>query len=366
MAKHFDLWVSVGANGEPVVKVGGGDPDVPLRPQHRGVNLTGGSTGYTKWDAAKGPTKPTHYQFVTQATIDNLMASLKANAFRVLFTWEALQPTPYAVIDTLAGNFKTYRDALFACVAACRARGAAVLLDIHGDLSDGFAGYRGIVIPRTVLHDGKPQKVEDMLANLWRQLAAKYKDDPGVMIGVTNEPHDIAPAAWFTAAQKVIDAVRSTGSVSKIVMPGVNWTGAGSWMLQNADAWNLVDPAHNLAVQVHLYFDSDQSGSTSDIVSETIGVERLEAVTSWCRKKGIELWLAEFAVDSANAKAPATLKKTLDFVNDNRDVFGGLFWWAQGPIATGWSSYRFGLFGADGKPTGDLDMLVAAGGFGGT
>ena len=330
----------------------------PPRPQLRGANLTGGGTPYTKWQP-NGPVLNTHYRFLTTAEID-LLVSRGMRACRLLFTWEALQPTEYAVIDTLSGNFKIYRDQLFASVAYLRSKGVVVLLDIHGEVESSFAGWKGVLVGQpTPLRQGY---VEDLLANLWKQLALRFKDDLGVMIGITNEPHDIPPAIWFRAAQKVIDKVRATGNASKIVMPGVNWTNAGSWMLQNAQAWNLVDPAGNLAVQAHLYFTADGGGRDATIESVDVGERRLRDIVAWCRKMDLPLWVAETGLEAGALNAEATWRRTQAFVDANRDVVEAVLWWAAGPRAT-WGNYLFNLIDATGQPSNEARLLEATGFF---
>lgn len=354
MAKRFDIWVKNDETGEPRIFLE--DPDAPPPPpprrQYRGANLTGGGTSWRGWmkpptGTAPGPVSGTHYMFIANADAQRLIDA-GMRTFRVVFTWEALQPTEYASIGTLSGNFKIYRDKLFALVKYLRDHGCTVLLDIHGDVDAGFAQWMGVSV-------GQPTpkgqgKIDDLLANLWSQLAKKYLGDEGVMFGVTNEPHDLPAATWFTAAQKVIDAVRATGSTSKIVMPGTDWTGAGSWMKNNAAAWNLTDPLGNLAVQVHMYHDANSGGGQDEIPHENIGVDRLKDVTAWCREKGLELWIGETGVSANNPIAPETWRRTIEFVDKNRDVIAAVIWWAQGPPAW-WGGYRFALIDKAGNFT---------------
>lgn len=380
MATPFTIWVKNDASGNPKLYLS--DPDAPVPPppvpvpptppppppvptpgvrlQHRGSNIAGGGTSYKTWGAS-GPVKGTHYLFMTPAELDVLL-NAGMRAFRVLFAWEAIQPTEYATIATLTGNFKTYRDELYAVVSYLRSKGAKVLLDIHGDVDAGFATYRGFKVGSTT---SSGQKVEDLLANLWGQLAGTFKSDTGIMYGVTNEPHDIAPAAWFACGQKVINAIRATGSVSKIVMPGVDWTGASSWMAHNAAAWNLTDPVSGgLAVQVHLYLDADGGGGGTDIVSSNIAVQRLTDVVAWARAKTLEVWIAEIGFSASNPIAAQTWATTLAYYRANMDVFGGFLWWAAGPSSSDWwGNYEFGLVGPGVKPTAQLNLLTAAGSF---
>lgn len=332
---------------------------VPARPQFRGSNLTGGGTSYDTWPAAgTGPVSGTHYLFVSNMTVDKLIAA-GMNAFRVVFAWEALQPSEYADITKLVGAYQIYRDKLFSLVDYITSKGCTVILDIHGDKDAGFAAYRGSRVGGST---PTGQLVEDLLENVWWQLATKYKTNTRVFFGITNEPHDITPSAWFKCAQKVINGIRNAGNTQKIVMPGVDWDGAGTWAAHNASAWNLTDPANNLAVQVHLYFDANSGGGDTTIASRTIGVERLKGVTEWARSKKLEVILGEVGLSAANAQGEITWENTLAYINANKDVIGGFLWWATGEPAW-WGNYQFTLLNSSGAPSAQLKMLTESGSF---
>ncbi len=320
----------------------------------KGCNLAGGDTPYTGWGTS-GPVSgaPGGYQFASYADVDYHL-SKGQNIFRLLFTWEAVQPTEYAVLATLSGNYASYRDKLYALVDYITSKGAVCLLDIHGGGNSTFAAYRGVKVGQ-LMPSG--QKVEDLLANVWRQLAEKYKGNARVWYGITNEPHTITPAIWFSAAQKVINSIRGTGSTSAIVMPGTAWTGAGSWISSgNAAAWNLVDPANNLHVQLHLYCDSDSSGSTTNIVSSTIAVERLRDAVAWARSRKLKIFLGEFGIAASNPIAAATWANLMSYVEANSDVFLGWAWWAAGAPAW-WGSYKFTLCPSSSGDSAQMNMI---------
>lgn len=330
-------------------------PAPPLsRPQFRGCNLAGGGTYWAEWSRTVGPVEGKHYLFVSTSTIEQLMAT-GMTTFRLLMTWEAMQPTEYGDILSTTGNFAAYRKKVDDIVAYVTNHGGTVMLDIHGDDDRGFAAYFGNKVG-SVTPSG--QKVDNLLENFWWQVAGHYKTNPRVVYGVTNEPHDISTSVWYVAAQKVIDGIRSSGATTKIVMPGVDWTGAGTWNDHNASAWNLIDPLNNLAAQVHLYFDQDAGGGVNDIAYDMVGVDRLKNVCDWGRKHKTEIWIAEVGLSAQNPIAAKTWANTMAFIDANRDVFGGLLWWAEGPPAW-WSGYRFELIDRNGK-TPNLTMIQPA------
>lgn len=319
----------------------------------RGANLVGGSTAWTGWSIADGPVYGTNCKFVSNAEVDRCIAN-GMNTFRLLFTWEALQPAPYNDINANVGNYKIYADKLFALVTYITSKGANVILDIHGDIDAGFAAYRSVKVG--ALYDG--HKIEDLLENLWRQLARKYKDNPRVLYGITNEPHDISAAVWYACAQKVLNGIRSEGATAAIIMPGTDWTGAGSWTWHNSAGWNLSDPLNNTQVQVHLYLDANAGGGTTEIVSPTIGVERMKGVVEWARSKGLKVYLGEIGLSASNPIGQQAWNNLHNYLLANRDVCSGFAFWALGPKFW-WDSYRFTLNNGTGTSP-QLQMIQGA------
>ncbi len=306
-------------------------PTAPRLLAHRGSNLCGGGTYWGTWPAS-GPASGTHYLFPSTQDVDILLAA-GMNTFRLLFTWEALQPTTMAVIGA---QYATYFQKFTSLVSYITSKGATVILDIHGDNDAGFAAYYGT----RVGGEYNNYTVNELLADLWRQLAIRYKSNPLVWFGLTNEPHDIPASVWFGAVKEVVEAIRLTGSTNKIVCPGTDWTGAGTWLNNNAAAWDVADK--NTMVQVHMYMDQYSGGGTEDIVNSQIGVTRLRDVTEWCRGKGLKLLLAEVGFSASNPIAAETWKNLHDYMLSNSDVVMGFTWWAYGPPAW-WSGYRFTL-----------------------
>lgn len=309
----------------------------------RGCNLVGGATSWKNWSAA-GPVYGKNYKFCSAAEVDALIGA-GMNTFRILFGWEAISRTLGGPLDPL------YSARLYELVDhITMVRGCNVVLDIHGDGDADFAAYRDVTVVNPA--------VAQALAELWRQIASKYKYNDRVMYGLTNEPHNISAPIWFSVAQRCITAIRSTGARQTIIVPGTDWTGAGSWTINNGPAWNLVDPLNNLQFQVHLYVDGDSGGKTRDIVSPTIGSDRIIKAIEWGRAKGIGLYLAEVAMDATNPAAKACWDNLYATMIANSDVVTGFAWWARGPNGW-WDGYRFGLYRPDG-PAPNMELIAGA------
>lgn len=328
-------------------------------PQYRGCNLTGGDC-YWLQIPASGPVSGSNYLFVTEADVDYLV-SKGMTAFRLLFGWEAIQPTPYRTLGGTdnAGkyfaNFKRIVDYI------TNTKGCVCLIDIHGGKEDTFAAYYGKRIGiDTYTTNGATHKVSDLFENLWWQLGGIFKNNPRVWYGLTNEPHDMPATTWFAAAQQAIEGIRRAGATGKIVAPGVDWTNASNWTKQSAGAFSMLkDPANNLAIQVHMYFDANAGGGANDIVDVDIGVTRLRNTVDWAKANGVQVVLAEVGLSANNALAAEAWRRTLAYIDANRDTVLGFMWWAYGPPAW-WSGYRFTLCKLSNTDSPQMDLIEGA------
>ena len=276
-----------------------------------------------------------------------LYGDMGANILRVAFLWERMQPE-------LNGDLQPQELArLDAMVEAAKPRHIAILLDVHN-----YGMYKGNPI-------GSAAVPVTAFADLWSRLAEHYKDNSFIVFGLMNEPKQSADA-WAAIAQVAIDAIRKTGATQVILVPGANWSGAHAWMnkagtMSNAEALvNLHDPAQNMAFEAHDYFDQDSSGTHPTCVSEDIGVERLQGFTAWLRQHKFKGFFGEFGA-SKDPVCLAALKKTLDYVNANNDVWFGWTYWAA---AAWFGDYMFNIYPPDPAKYPQVDILKNAMGTG--
>ena len=121
------------------------------------------------------------------------------NIFRLPVGWQYLLNNNVAgTLD--ATNFANY-DQL---VQACLATGASCIIDIHN-----YARWNGQII-------GQGGPTNDQFANVWSQIATKYKDTANVLFGVMNEPHDVDINEWAVSVQAAVTAIRTAGATSQI------------------------------------------------------------------------------------------------------------------------------------------------------
>lgn len=309
-----------------------------------GANLNGPCCVWADYTQANGPADGTHYKFMTTSEVDYLIDQ-GMNGFRLLFAWEAVQDKPWRVpgSNTIA-NYKSYWNQFSTLLNHITVvRNKVCVVDIHGGRDSTFAAYRDIKCGGK-LPTG--ESVTDMFENLWWNLATMYKNNPNVQIGVTNEPIGITAAEWFKIGQRIVTKVRSVGFTGWIWMPGIAFTGAGSWVSSgNAAAWNIVDPLNRTGVQVHMYFDKNSSGGNGmlDIVDVNIGVTRLKATVDWCRSKGLKCILGEVGLSATNPIAQQTIDNLAAYTRANDDILDAWYWWSAGPaVSSGWwAQYQF-------------------------
>jgi endoglucanase len=306
---------------------------------YRGTNVAGGDL---VWGQAnfQSPVANTDYLFVSNQDIDYLV-SKKVGFIRLLISWEALQPT---LNGPLAVN--SYSQDLDSRIAYATSKGLNVLIEPHGGDGTNFARYKGELIGSTAVPNSS-------FADFWTKMASKYKSNPKVLYGLSNEPHDMSTVQWFSAAQAAITGIRSTGSMQMIFVPGNGWSGSSTWTNPNVDTatvkvanstafLTLKDPANNLVASIHMYLDSNGGGGTTGIVSATIGVERLTAAVNWAKANSVRLHLSEIAGSQANPLASTAIKNLFDYIQANNTTVIGWSWWAYGPPSW-WGGYMFTL-----------------------
>jgi endoglucanase len=284
----------------------------------RGVSLAGAEFGESEFPGAYD----TNYTY-PKASSAAYFSAKGMNLVRLPFRWERLQPE-------LKRSFDARELArIKAFVSSVTATGMYVLLDPHN-----YARYRGNIV-------GSAAVPNAAFANFWSRLAKEFKNNRKVLFGLMNEPNTMSTEVWVDAANAAIHAIRATGATNTITVPGNAWTGAHSWLQNwygtpNAEAMLKVeDSGNNSLIEVHQYFDPDNSGTTTSCVEPKIAVERLSEFTSWARQHDKLVLLGELGVGDSPA-CRKTVTAALDYLHANADVWIGWSWWAAGPW---WGDY---------------------------
>ncbi|USW51933.1 Putative glycoside hydrolase, family 5, glycoside hydrolase superfamily [Septoria linicola] len=240
------------------------------------------------------------------------------NAFRLTVGWQFL------VNNELGGtldstNFATYDKQVQGCIDA----GADMcIIDIHN-----YARWNGQIIGQ-----GGPDNIH--FTSLWSQLASKYTDQPKVVFGVMNEPHDVEISTWATTVQEAVTAIRKAGAKSnRILLPGNDWTHATTLISDGSAAalskiTNLDGSTTNLIFDVHAYLDSDGSGTSTSC--STDNAEAFTTLGDWLRTNKRQAILTETGGGPSDSSCVEKLGSQFDVLNEYSDVYLGWIGWAAG------------------------------------
>lgn len=276
----------------------------------RGINLSGAEYG-----DANGQ-EGINFFYPTEKTV-SYFAAKGFDTVRLPFKWERLQPALGQPLDPVE------LARLKKSVAGLRAKGLSVILDPHN------FGYYG---PDKIASD-KVTTVQ--FARFWAELAVEFANMDGIAFGLMNEPHDLTPRDWLTAANDAIAGIRAAGARNLILVPGTYWSGAVTWSSDPGQGANsavmlgVTDPAENYAYEIHQYMDRDFSGTAEACARADDAVAGLSAVTRWLRDNGKRGFLGEFG----GSQDPACLQgltRMTDEIAANSDVWLGWTYWAGG------------------------------------
>lgn len=297
-----------------------------------GVNISGGEFGKVGDAYGYGYIYPSHSEI-------DYYASKGMDVIRVPFDWERLQHTKFGALDS--AELSRLDDV----VHYAGSKGLHVDLDMH-NYGTGFGSLVG--------SSGTPN---DAFADVWGKIAGHYAGDGNVMFGLMNEPHVQSAQDWLGSVNAAVSAIRSAGAHGQtILVPGTGWDGAWTWTTgSNASVigTGVKDPDHHFAFEVHQYFDTWSTGTTTDVVSPTIGSERLAAVTAWAEQTHNKLFLGEFGAGS-DAKSLAALDDMLGSMAKHQDAWMGATYWAGGPW---WGNYAFSVEPHNGVDAAQMGVL---------
>lgn len=274
-----------------------------------GVNISGGEFGTVPGRLGY------QYAYPTTAEIDWFHAR-GAKIVRVPFRWERLQPALYGPLAAAD------RAALKAVTSYATAKGMVVVLDMHD-----YARRRPTLAAPAKALVGAADLTASALSNAWTRIGEDYRDDPNVWFGLMNEPYGIAAADWWRSAQQVVDDLRGQRFTNKLLVPGVSWTGAHSWIKSGnaAQAERFTDPGQNFAFEVHQYLDKDSSGTNAACTPGS--ARRVDAVIAWAELRKVKLFFGEIA-GSAEAGCQTEYPAMLRKLNASGAVVGWTAWGA--------------------------------------
>ncbi|KAF4624012.1 hypothetical protein G7Y89_g14164 [Cudoniella acicularis] len=248
------------------------------------------------------------------------------NIFRLPVSWQ------YLVNNNLGGtldstNFGKYDQLMQACLTT----GAYCAIDLHN-----FARFNGKIIGQD---SGGPTDAQ--FADIWSQLATKYKSSTKVIFGLMNEPHDVDINIWANSCQAAVTSIRNAGASSQmILLPGNNFASAGFFVSSGSGAAliKITNPDGSftgLILDLHKYLDVDNSGTHPECTTDNIE-DAFAIVAQFLRQNGRQGLVSETnAGSTASCFTDFCAQNT--FLNQNSDVFLGYIAWAAGSFATSYT-----------------------------
>jgi endoglucanase len=307
------------------------DQDVALK----GVNLAGAEFNGSKLPGVLYK----DYVYPKDAEFD-YFASIGANAIRLPFRWERIQPALSGELDPAELR------QLETTVAMAKSRGMCLILDVHN-----YGTYRGQAI-------GTPEVPVQAFIDLWTRLAAQFSDTSVVAFGLMNEPFKLPIGQWASTAQQTVSAIRKSGAENLILVSGGRWSGVHEWEkpksgMSNASAFaQFQDPLKRTWIEVHQYADPHYSGTGQTCVPAARFANMFGNITRWAKANNQRLFLGEFGTP-ANPACLEALDAMLAQMNDER-VWRGWTYWAAG---SWWGSYPLSIAPQNGRDAPQTRIL---------
>ena len=257
------------------------------------------------------------------AFIDKAAASFSTVRLPVRWSNHAA-PTADATIDE---GFARRVDGI---VDALLAKGVYVILDLHHytQLSGDAQHPNEFAVDASV--------AEPRLLNLWRQIAARYKDrPPKLLFELFNEPHGkLNGEAWNTLAARTLAVVRQTNPNRIVLIGPGEWNGI-------PELPKLRLPAdRNIIVSIHNYDPFNFTHQGVDYLPQHFPVgtpccdaaqrkqiaDALEAARRWNQASGYPVHLGEFGTsDETDVASRANYARVARDEAEKRGI-GWAYW----------------------------------------
>lgn len=278
-------------------------------------------------------------KWLTQPDVDYL-ASKNVNCVRLLISQETLQSNlssnnvPFS--DFHSSNWTNFKNQVDMLVAA----GIYVIIARHQGSDPNFGCWEG-----NALNGKGGQYTASILADFWRRMVEGFgATNPYIGYSIDNEPLlGSGPGGWWDVAQTCINTIRRAGSGQAIFVPGISYTAAVTWTstpwndpngggITNANGFlSLVDPCDNIIAEVHNYMSASGGGGDFDVVSGTIGRERIAAIASWAAVNNKRFFIGEWANRANVTNGNANIADFNQALIENAPINGGKcvgsVWW---------------------------------------
>lgn len=285
-----------------------------------------------------------HYTYPKASELD-YFKSKGLVLIRLPFKWERLQPALFGELDSIElGRLKKI-------VTEAEKRDMPVILDLH-NYGRRFVNGEKVLI-------GTPTLSVDHYADFWKKLADEMKGYKNIYgFGLMNEPHDMeaSSSCWFEMAQSAINSIREVDMEKTIIVGGDDWSSAERWPQKSDTLKHLIDPAHNLMFEAHVYFDRDASGSYKGSYDQEkcrpqTGVNRVKPFVKWLRKNNLKGLVGEYGVPDNDERWLTTTDRFLSYLQKNGV---NATYWAAGPW---WGKHKMRLTPSQGQDRPQMQVV---------
>jgi hypothetical protein len=301
---------------------------------------------------------------ISEAEIAHIVDAWGATIIRVPFCQE------YALDGRGRSTSGDYLAAVDQVIAWGAERGAYTLLDLHWLSPDLTFGITRVGGPNRV-----PPLPDARTADVWRLIAARYRDEPAVLFDLFNEPHDpivrrddpaasdtrplldiddsgslrphvgrrVDMAIWQRWARHLLGAVRSEHPRALVFVSGVDWAYDLRGMPLRAPDGE--GEAANVVYSTHVYPWSGRpaGGRLRDRARRWFGHDRL----SWGAAFGhLSSRVPVFAAEWGGGDADVTWGARLAAYLTVRDIGWTAWSWRDRPRLTSGATYSASPFGA--------------------
>ena len=240
----------------------------------RGVNIIGYDKELWK-DHLKGRFKEEYFKMIREAGFSNVRINLH----------------PFSNMDSEYKINPKWLETLDWAVKNGLEAGLMVILDLHE--------YNAMAVD--------PIAKKEMFLSVWKQLAPRYKDQPGNLIfEILNEPNrKLTPEMWNTFLVDAMKIIRATNPNRTLIIGPANWNG-----IETLSTMVLPENDKNIIVTVHFYHPmkfthqgapwSKENANLSGITwtgtkeeKDLIDI-RLKVAADWSKANDRPIFLGEF------------------------------------------------------------------------
>ncbi|MBY0544510.1 MAG: glycoside hydrolase family 5 protein [Gammaproteobacteria bacterium] len=337
---------------------------------YRGANLAGSEFGeYFSPGNVPYPSEVNYY-------IDKGM-----NTVRLPIRWAYLQPKGPGM-GPLDPTYVAFIENILEDLTQA---GVHVVVDLH-DYQRYSPQGKTVGVPEGAATGSVPNgmlNTPEQLASIWTSLISGFQLDnkinmDNLIFDISNEPAQMNTRDILANENAAIGAIRATGATKNLILVEGN-VFSGLWAWEKTSTYNngatvaapsstvfrpdaIIDPNNNYAINVHQYFDSNNSmsGTTQDCIPANTLLTQLNAnnFLQWVQKNKMKVFVSEFGVGRGSnqeqgANCMSDLSVFLNWAQKNAYTSdnGGFVGWTIWSAGHAWGGYK-----TNGQPSYILDI----------